>query len=100
MGGGYSVLLSLITNPFFSNFFPLASLIISFFIEYRQNRLLLESFIELLVEDLMIYQLVKKRTEILATATFPSEHAHLGTTWVFGGQLGFAWANLLGPKWA
>ena len=30
----------------------------------------------------------------------PSEHAHMGTTWVFGGQLGFAWANLLGPKWA
>ena len=22
----------------------------------------------------------------------PSEHAHTGTTWVFGGQLGFAWA--------
>ena len=32
--------------------------------------------------------------------TFPSEHAHMGTTWVFGGQLGFVWANLLGPKWA
>ena len=27
----------------------------------------------------------------------PSEQAHMGTTWVFGGQLGFAWAILLGP---
>ena len=57
------------------NFLPLVILIISFSIKYRRNRLLLESFIEVPVQDFMIHQRVNKRTEILAIAT--SYIAHL-----------------------
>ena len=42
MGGGYSVLVNY--QSLLSNFRLLAPLIISFFIKYRRNRLLLESF--------------------------------------------------------
>ena len=44
-GGGYLVLVN--NQSLLSNFLPLAPRFISFSIEYRQNRLLLESFIEL-----------------------------------------------------
>ena len=53
----------------------ISPLIISFCIKYRRSRLLLESFIELLIYDFMIYQLVNKRTEILPIAI--SQIAHL-----------------------
>ena len=47
MGGrkGYAVLVNY--QSLFSNFLPLALQIISFSIQYRRNRLPLESFIEL-----------------------------------------------------
>ena len=72
-GRDYSVLVNY-QSPL-SSFLRLAPLIISFSIKYRRNRLLLESFIELPVKDVRIYQLVNKRLEILAIAT--SHIAHL-----------------------
>ena len=66
--GGYSVLVNYIS--LLSSL--LSSLqIISLSIKYRQNRLLLESFVELQVWDFMIYQLVNKATEILSIASSP-----------------------------
>ena len=69
--GGFPV--SVNYQSLLSNFIPLAPLIIFFSIKYRRNKLLLESFIELPVQDFMIYQLVDKRTEIIAIATSNSQ---------------------------
>ena len=45
-GGAYSVLPN--CQSLFSNFLPIAALFISLSVKYRRNRLLFESFIELL----------------------------------------------------
>ena len=70
---GCSVLVN--HQSLFSNFLPLDPIIMSFSIKYRQNRFLLQSSIEVRVLDFMIYQLVNRRTEILAIAI--SHIAHL-----------------------
>ena len=70
MGGGGNAEPVLVNyQSLLSNFLPLIPLIISFSVKYGQNRLLLESFIELTVYDFTICQLVNKRTEILAITT-------------------------------
>ena len=51
-GRGYSVLVNY--QSLLSNFFSLASVITFLSKKYRQNKLLLESFIELPVHDFMI----------------------------------------------
>ena len=73
-GGGYLALVNY--QSLLSNLLPLAPLILSSSINYSRIRLLHESFIELPIQDFMIYQLVNKRTEIRAIATFHSDIAH------------------------
>ena len=75
VGGGLFGITVVNYRSLLSNFFPLAPQIISFFKKYRRNRLLLQSFIELPVLYFTIYQLVNKRTEILAIAI--SHMAHI-----------------------
>ena len=73
--GVYSVLINY--QSLLSNFLPLAPQIISFFMKYGRNRLHLESFIELPVEDFMIFQLVNKRTSNSSFSLVTSHIAHL-----------------------
>ena len=75
MGGGLFGTTVVNYQSLLSNCFPLAPQIISFSIKYRRNRLLLQSFIELPVLYFTIYQLVNKRSEILAIAI--SHMAHI-----------------------
>ena len=71
--GGYLVLV--IHQSLLPNFLPLAPTIISFSIKYSRNRLFIESFFEVPVQNFMIYHFVNIRTEILAIAT--SQIVHL-----------------------
>ena len=75
VGGGLFGITVVNYQSLLSNFFPLAPQIISFSIKYRRNRLLLQSFIELPVLYFTIFQLVNKKTEILAMAI--SHMAHI-----------------------